>query len=147
MLAAGDLDAVISARAPSCYIESHPGVTRLFEDFQKAEQEYFRRTRIFPIMHALGIRNDVAAKHPWMAASLYKAFLDRLIRKDLTAFDAYTDEMMDREAGFGGHEGRTWVAAAAAMLAAGPFEMTLGYYRIILEWITGMAVVRGAPAE
>ena len=76
-----------------------------------------------------------------------RAFLDRLVRKDLTAFDAYTDEMMDREAGFGGHEVRTWVAAAAAMQAAGPFEMTLDYYRIIPEWITGMAVVRGAPAE
>jgi len=33
------------------------------------------------------------------------------------------------------------------MQAAGPFEMTLDYYRIIPEWITGMAVVRGAPAE
>jgi 4,5-dihydroxyphthalate decarboxylase len=74
MLAAGDLDAVVSARAPSCYLESRPGVARLFEDFRAAEREYFRRTRIFPIMHALGIRNDVAAKHPWLAASLYKAF-------------------------------------------------------------------------
>jgi len=75
-----------------------------------------------------------------------KAFLDRLLRKDLAAFDSYTDEMMDREAGFGGHEVRTWVAAAAAMQAAGPCEITLDYYRIIPEWITGMAIVRGAPA-
>jgi 2,3-dihydroxyphenylpropionate 1,2-dioxygenase len=70
-----------------------------------------------------------------------------MIHKDLEAFDAYTDEMMDREAGFGGHEVRTWVAAAAAMQAAGPFEMTLDYYRIIPEWITGMAVVRGAATR
>lgn len=85
MLAAGDLDAVISARAPSCYIDSHPGVTRLFEDFRNAEKAYYRRTRIFPIMHALGIRNDVAARHPWMAASLYKAFLaaKRISEQDL----------------------------------------------------------------
>lgn len=76
-----------------------------------------------------------------------RTFLDHLIRQDLEAFDAYTDEMIDREAGFGGHEVRTWVAAAAAMRAAGPFEMTLDYYRIIPEWITGMAVVRGAPAD
>jgi len=74
MLAAGELDAVFSARAPSCYLESQPGVARLFEDFRSAEREYYRRTRIFPIMHALGIRNDVAARHPWLAASLYKAF-------------------------------------------------------------------------
>jgi 2,3-dihydroxyphenylpropionate 1,2-dioxygenase len=72
-----------------------------------------------------------------------RAFLDRLLRKDLTAFDAYTDTAIDREAGFGAHEVRTWVAAAAAMHAAGPFEMTLSYYRIVPEWITGMAVARG----
>jgi hypothetical protein len=66
--------------------------------------------------------------------------------QDLEAFDAYTDEMMDREAGFGGHEVCTWVAGAAAMRAAGPFEMTLDYNRLIPEWITGMAVARGAPA-
>jgi|AP12_2_1047962.scaffolds.fasta_scaffold36585_1 2,3-dihydroxyphenylpropionate 1,2-dioxygenase len=76
-----------------------------------------------------------------------RAFLDRLLRQDLEAFDGYTDEMMDREAGFGGHEVRTWVAAAAAMQAAGPFKMTLDYYRIIPEWITGMAVVRGAATS
>jgi hypothetical protein len=32
------------------------------------------------------------------------------------------------------------------MRAAGPFEMTLDYNRLIPEWITGMAVARGAPA-
>lgn len=76
-----------------------------------------------------------------------RAFLDNMLRQDLEAFDDYTDEMMDREAGFGGHEVRTWVAAAAAMRAAGPFEMALDYYRVIPEWITGMAVVRGTPSE
>jgi 4,5-dihydroxyphthalate decarboxylase len=85
LLAAGDLDAVFSARAPSCYLASQPGVARLFEDFRQAEREYFRRTRIFPIMHALGIRNDVVAQHPWLAASLYKAFVaaKRVSEQDL----------------------------------------------------------------
>jgi len=85
LLAAGDLDAVISARAPSCYLESHPRVARLFEDFRKAERDYFSATRIFPIMHALGVRNDVAEKHPWLAASLYKAFVaaKRIADQDL----------------------------------------------------------------
>lgn len=49
-------------------------VKRLFEDFESAEKDCFRRTGIFPIMHALGIRNDVHERHPWLAASLYKAF-------------------------------------------------------------------------
>jgi 4,5-dihydroxyphthalate decarboxylase len=86
MLAQGDLDAVITARAPSCYLQRHPSVGRLFEDFKAAERAYFQRTRIFPIMHALGIRNDVAAKHPWLAASLYKAFAaaKRMAEQDLS---------------------------------------------------------------
>jgi 4,5-dihydroxyphthalate decarboxylase len=85
LLAAGDLDAVISARAPSCYLDSHPHVGRMFEDFRTAEREYFQRTGIFPIMHALGIRNDIVAKHPWLAASLQKAYVaaKRISEQDL----------------------------------------------------------------
>jgi 4,5-dihydroxyphthalate decarboxylase len=70
----GTLDAVISARAPSCYADGVTPVRRLFEAFAEAERDYFARTRIFPIMHALGVRRDVHAAHPWLAASLYKAF-------------------------------------------------------------------------
>jgi 4,5-dihydroxyphthalate decarboxylase len=74
MLADGELDAVMSARRPSCFMSGHPQVQRLFPDYRKAEQEYYRRTRIFPIMHAVGIRRDVLEKHPWLAASVFKAF-------------------------------------------------------------------------
>jgi len=76
--------------------------------------------------------------------SLHGHLLPR--RRDLTAFDAFTDAAIDREAGFGAHEVRAWVAAAAAMRAAGPFDMTLSYYRIVPEWVTGMAIARGAAA-
>jgi len=37
--------------------------------------------------------------------------------------------------------------AGVQVAAAGPLEMTLDFYRIIPEWITGMAVVRGAPTS
>lgn len=74
LLAAGELDAVISARAPSCLIEGHPQVRRLYPDYRAVEQAYFARTGLFPIMHALGVRQDLAQKHPWLPASLYKAF-------------------------------------------------------------------------
>lgn len=74
LLAQGKLDAIISAEAPSCYGDGSSPVVRLFEDFENAEREYFRTTGLFPIMHALGIRADVHARHPWLAASLYKAF-------------------------------------------------------------------------
>ncbi len=75
MLEAGQLDALFTARAPSCYLRGAPNVRRLFEDFRCAEAEYFRRSGIFPIMHAVGIRRDMHERHPWLAASVYKAFV------------------------------------------------------------------------
>jgi len=75
MLADGRLDAVISARRPSCFVDGHPKVRRLFPDYRAAERDYYRRTGLFPIMHAVGIRRDVLEKNRWLAASVYKAFL------------------------------------------------------------------------
>jgi 4,5-dihydroxyphthalate decarboxylase len=75
MLADGALDAVISARRPSCFVAGHPAVRRLFPDYRAAERDYFRRSGLFPIMHAVGIRRELLEQHPWLAASVYKAFL------------------------------------------------------------------------
>ncbi len=74
MLAAGELDAVVSPRVPSCFTDGSAPVRRLFDDFRSVERAYFQRTGIFPIMHAVGIRNDVHERHPWLATSLMKAF-------------------------------------------------------------------------
>jgi 4,5-dihydroxyphthalate decarboxylase len=74
LLAAGELDAVFSARAPSCYRKPGVPVARLFEDYASAERAYYKKSGVFPIMHALGVRNDVLEKHPWVAMSVYKAF-------------------------------------------------------------------------
>ncbi|MEY4266168.1 MAG: hypothetical protein RIS90_703 [Pseudomonadota bacterium] len=68
-----------------------------------------------------------------------KTFIDRLIAGDLVVCDRYTDAMIDRDAGFGGHEARVWVAAFAAMQAAQDAMAKLDFYRVIPEWITGMA--------
>jgi 4,5-dihydroxyphthalate decarboxylase len=75
LLADGRLDAVMSARVPSCFAAGHPQVRRLFPDYRTAEQDYYRRTGIFPIMHAVGIKRELLARQPWLAASVYKAFL------------------------------------------------------------------------
>lgn len=75
MLADGKLDAVISARRPTCFIAGHPSVRRLFNDYRAAERDYYRRSGLFPIMHAVGVRRDLQERHPWLAASAYKAFV------------------------------------------------------------------------
>jgi 4,5-dihydroxyphthalate decarboxylase len=74
MLEAGEIDAIVSARAPSCLGRS-PNVARLFPDFRTEEKAYFKRTGVFPMMHVVGIRKSLVDAHPWLATSVYKAFL------------------------------------------------------------------------
>ena len=74
MLEVGELDALLSARAPSSFMKHNGSVARLFPDFKQVEQDYFRRTAIFPIMHVIALRSDVVEKYPWAGGSLYKAF-------------------------------------------------------------------------
>lgn len=74
MLERGDLDGIIGPRAPSCFEHGHPQVRWLFADPARAAAEYFARTRIFPIMHVLGVRRELAEQHPWLPMALYKAF-------------------------------------------------------------------------
>jgi 4,5-dihydroxyphthalate decarboxylase len=75
MIADGDIDALYTARTPSTY-HSRPGtVRRLFENYMEVERAYFRKTRIFPIMHTVVIRRDLYLANPWIAQSLQKAFV------------------------------------------------------------------------
>ena len=74
MLANGEIDALYTARTPSSYAGGGGRVKRLFEDYAGVEKDYYRRTRIFPIMHTVVIRRDVYEQYPWAAQSLYKAF-------------------------------------------------------------------------
>ena len=74
MLADGEIDALVTARAPSTFYSRPNDVKRLFPDYVETEKAYYRRTKIFPIMHTVVIRRDVYAKNPWVAQSLFKAF-------------------------------------------------------------------------
>ena len=75
MFRSGELDAMISPRAPRCFLERDPNIALLFPDYRKAEEAYYLKTKIFPIMHVLGIRRDLVDKHPWLANSVYEAFV------------------------------------------------------------------------
>jgi 4,5-dihydroxyphthalate decarboxylase len=74
MLADGELDALFTARPPSCFLKGAPHVGRLFADTRAAEQAYYRKTGIYPLMHAVGIRNSLVAQHSWMARAVFDAF-------------------------------------------------------------------------
>ena len=69
----GRIDGLISALAPSCF-GHNPAVRRLFPDYRAAEEAYFERTRVFPIMHVVGIRRSLLEKHPWLAVNTYVAY-------------------------------------------------------------------------
>ena len=74
MLEAGELDALIAARAPACFTQGSPNIARLWPDFGAAEEDYFRRTGLFPIMHLVGIRRSLVEAHPWLAINVLNAF-------------------------------------------------------------------------
>ncbi|HEX7219107.1 MAG TPA: ABC transporter substrate-binding protein [Burkholderiales bacterium] len=80
MLADGELDALVTARAPSTFHKEPDKVKRLFPNYVEVEKEYYRRTKIFPTMHTVVIRRDVYAKNPWIAQSLTKAFTEAKMR-------------------------------------------------------------------
>jgi 4,5-dihydroxyphthalate decarboxylase len=72
LLERNDIQAIIGSGLPDA-LRTNPDVQRLFPDFHADELDYYRRTRIFPIMHLVAIRRDVYEKHPFIATSLYQA--------------------------------------------------------------------------
>jgi 4,5-dihydroxyphthalate decarboxylase len=73
-LAAGRIDAIISYRDPAVLTERIAPIGRLFADFRAAEQDWFRRTGLFPAMHVLGIRERLIAENPWLPLAVCRAF-------------------------------------------------------------------------
>jgi 4,5-dihydroxyphthalate decarboxylase len=76
MLVGGELDAMILPSFPRPFLKGDTRIARLFPNYKEVETDYFRRTGIFPIMHVTVIRQEIVDKHPWVAASLVRAFND-----------------------------------------------------------------------
>lgn len=71
-LSGGEIDAVMAARVPaSARVDDN--IVRLFPDFRIVEQDWFKRTGIFPIMHTVVMREALYRDNPWMAQSLFAA--------------------------------------------------------------------------
>jgi 4,5-dihydroxyphthalate decarboxylase len=47
---------------------------QLFPDARAAEQDYYRKTRIFPIMHAVAIRTDMIEANPWLPKAVFEMY-------------------------------------------------------------------------
>lgn len=73
LLERGELDFLITANNPLSFRRGASNVARLFPDYAAEEKAYYKRTKIYPIMHTVVIRRDVYEAEPWVALNLYKA--------------------------------------------------------------------------
>ena len=76
LLASGQIDCALVARPPDCFKNGHPDVVRLFPDYLEMEEEYYMRTKVWPIMHIIAMKRQVLDEHPWVPGNLYNAFLN-----------------------------------------------------------------------
>jgi len=74
LLNRGEIDGFMAPRPPARDALANPAIGWLFDDPTAAAKDYFRRTRIFPIMHVVGVRKTLVEAHPWLPGALQKAF-------------------------------------------------------------------------
>jgi len=75
LLKSQKIDAIIGTTLPNC-IKTDPNIVRLFPDFRNIEKAYFQRTKIFPPMHLVVIKRSTVERHPFVAQSLFTAFVE-----------------------------------------------------------------------
>lgn len=93
LLESGDIDAIVGTTLPDS-IKRSPDVERLFPDYREVEKDYYRRTRIFPIMHLLALRRDVYEANPFIASSMFDALCTAKERARLRMRDLGTLQYM-----------------------------------------------------
>lgn len=87
LLASGEIDCAIIARPPTCFLEEHPDVERLFPDYLEMEEDYYAKTKVWPIMHIIAVQKHVIDEHPWVARNLLNAFNESKRRSLERLFD------------------------------------------------------------
>ena len=83
LLLTGEIDAIATALIPK---ELGNGIKRLIPNYFEVEREYFKQTRVFPIMHTLVIKRSLCEKNPWLIRSLYKAFVRAKELSDISMY-------------------------------------------------------------
>jgi 4,5-dihydroxyphthalate decarboxylase len=74
MLVDGEIDALFSPDLIRPLTAGDKRVGRLFPNYKQEEIAFYRNTGIFPIMHVVGLKQEIVERHPWVPINLYKAF-------------------------------------------------------------------------
>ena len=53
---------------------SSPDIKPLIPNAHEVAQDYFLQTGIYPISHAMVVKNELLESHPWLADELYNLF-------------------------------------------------------------------------
>ena len=76
MLFDGEIDCIMSAHPPAPVEEGDDTIVHLYPNYQEVEEQYYKDTGIFPIMHVIAMRGDVFRENRWIAMNLLKAFTE-----------------------------------------------------------------------
>jgi 4,5-dihydroxyphthalate decarboxylase len=134
MLEAGELDAAISGGP----LPLTGNIRRLFPNYKEVELDYFKRTGFVPPMHTLVIKDEIMAQHPWVAASLWKAF--EAAKK--VCYDYHSDQRRSSLIWFG----NAW-EEQRAILGEDPWPHDLEANRKAIETLSRYQVEDGLVAE
>jgi len=74
LLLNGDCDALITAITPKAFLDGNPKIKRLFPDVRAAEQAYFKKTGLFPIMHVVGVRTNAIEANPELPKAVFQMY-------------------------------------------------------------------------
>jgi 4,5-dihydroxyphthalate decarboxylase len=159
LLAAGEIDALFTVTAPPSYADPESDVVRLFPNYRTVEEEYYRRTALFPIMHTVVMRRDLEREAPALALELVERFqsskdagIRRLTNLNAAAIvDPWLGDDLERVAGlFGGDPFVYGIEANRATLEAMlryHFDQGLSRAALSIEQVFVPATLDWRPAE
>jgi 2,3-dihydroxyphenylpropionate 1,2-dioxygenase len=107
------------------------------------EQRSARQTAVMDAAKSFAAgASDLAPLNP----EFDRQFLEIVDSGHLDDLDKWSNSFIAAEGGNSAHEIRTWVAAFAALAAAGPYRTDLRYYKPAPELIAGFAIRTAVPA-
>ncbi|HEX4195421.1 MAG TPA: ABC transporter substrate-binding protein [Stellaceae bacterium] len=93
----GEVDAIFAPRVPREFQNSEPWIRRLFPDCQGEVQRLVKKLGYIPVSHTIVMKKELAAREPWIAISLYNAFVEAQKAADeccsIEKMTSYVDSM------------------------------------------------------